>query len=355
MNELGFDSFFEEQYKAFEVEFEIARVISVHKDICFLKKDDKEISGRVSGSFRHNKNKSEFPVVGDWVLFKYSDDLAYIYEILERKSALRKSSSDKRNNENLKYRVIVSNIDTVFTVMGLDQNYNLRRLERMLTMVWDSGANPVIVLTKKDLCENINEVLLEIEELALDVDIIVINSMTQEGYDNLNDYLKPGQTICLLGSSGAGKSTITNNLLGYRSQETKDVRVKDSKGMHTTTTRELFILDNQAMIIDTPGMREFGIAALEKESVEDTFSDIAELEDQCKFRNCKHITEPGCAILKAVDEKQIDEKRYQGFLKQKKEQEYCEDKDKYNSDKEKFFKGVRKNIKQLKKRKEQKS
>lgn len=352
LSNLGFDSFFKEQYDLYKDEYELARVISVNRQIAILKTATSEVQGKLSGNFRYNNTRNAYPVIGDWVIFKYLDDSAIIEKILDRKSALKKDTTDRKRKDKVISKVIISNIDFVFTVMGLDNNYNIRRLERMVTMVWDSGATPVVVLTKVDLCQNFSEKLKEIEELSLGIDIISINSMTQDGYQKFDSYLKPGKTICLLGSSGAGKSTITNNLLGHDVQATKDVRVKDSKGQHTTTSRDLFFLKTQAMIIDTPGMREFGVSSVDDGAIDSTFSDIVEMEQQCKFNDCQHITEPGCAIIEAVENKDIPVERYQSFLKLKKEQMYSENKENYLNLKEKFFKEVRKNYKKANKRKE---
>ena len=220
-------------------------------------------------------------------------------------------------------QIIAANVDTAFLVSGLDggRNFNIARLERYLTLAWDSGATPVIVLNKADVCENPQEFVAAVDDIALGVPVHQVSAMSGEGVDDLAAYLPEGRTGVLLGPSGVGKSSLINSLLGADRLATNQSREGDQRGRHTTTWSEVLFLPGRGMVIDTPGMRDVQIWASE-ESVQQTFSDIDELTQQCQFRNCAHEREKGCAILAALRNETLDGKRYQSYLKQKREAEH---------------------------------
>ncbi len=212
-------------------------------------------------------------------------------------------------------QVVAANIDTIFICMSLNNDFNLRRLERYLSIAWDSGAVPVVVLTKSDLCDDVSAMLSEIQKIAIGLDVVVTSGMTSDGYRAIMKYIAPGQTVAFIGSSGVGKSTLINRILGESLIETREIR-KDDRGRHSTTRRELFITPTGGAVIDTPGMREIG---LESVNLSKAFIDIDELAEQCKYSNCRHENEPGCVVKKAIEDGAISEERLQSYKKLKKE------------------------------------
>lgn len=296
----------------------VGRVSSQYKNLYKVITENGELISEVSGKFRFNvKTLSDYPAVGDFVMIdrnNASDGNAIIHHILTRKSAFVRKASGTSNDE----QIVASNIDTVFICMSLNNDFNLRRIERYIGIAWDSGAVPVIVLTKADLCNNVQEKLLEVNSVAIGVDVIVTSSINKDGYVSIKDYLKTGKTIAFIGSSGVGKSTLINRLMGKDILETKQIR-DDDKGRHTTTRREMIILSNGAVVIDTPGMREIGI---DNANLSKTFSEIDELSRHCKFNDCTHLTEPGCAVREAIDNGILSEDRLKSYIKLKKETKY---------------------------------
>jgi ribosome biogenesis GTPase len=256
------------------------------------------------------------PVVGDWVGFRGDNrkDRVMIREVLPRKSQFVR----KVVLENTKPQVIAANVDIVFIVNGLDRDFNLRRIERYLSLTYESGAKPVIILNKIDLCDNPDHAVREVEAVAAGVDVIAVSALTNKGIEQLTPHLKTGVTVAFLGSSGVGKSTLVNLFMGRTVMEVREVRKNDQRGRHTTTHRELFTLPNGSMIIDTPGLRELQLWGSE-ENLNQTFSDIEKLAESCRFSDCKHEQEPGCAVKSAVEAGEIDEARYANYLKLKKE------------------------------------
>lgn len=261
------------------------------------------------------------PAVGDWVLYEEVSSQAIIRQVLPRSS---KFSRKAAGNEVLE-QVVAANFDTVFIVNALNRDFNLRRIERYLTVAWESGATPVVILSKTDLCEDLEEKIKLVEEIALGVEVHAISAITEQGLEALQPYFENNQTVVVLGSSGVGKSTLVNTLLGSEHLKTFEVREEDQRGRHTTTHRELVALENGGLILDTPGMRELmiwdGIEGLSQ-----TFSDIEELMLGCKYRDCQHEKEPGCAVLAAVEEGQLSEKRLINYHKLKKEIRFIEGK-----------------------------
>ena len=274
--------------------------------------------------------------VTDYVIAEWPEDSsnAVIHSVFPRKSCfIRKAAGPEKQEQ-----VFAANIDTVFLCMSLNNDYNIRRIERYLA-AYDSGASPVIVLTKADLCDDVEIKISEIQSVAFGVDVLAVSSINME-FDVLMKYILPGKTIAFLGSSGVGKSTLINRLLGNDRIATGGLR-NDDKGRHTTTHRELITLENGAFLIDTPGMRELGMWDNES-GIDTVFSDIEELISQCKFSNCTHTNEPGCAVQKVLSEGTLDMTRWQSYLKLKKENEYVANGSQYLEVKRSKFKEIAK-------------
>ncbi len=260
----------------------------------------------------------EFPTVGDNVELEYNsmgDSL--ITKTLERKSAFSRKDPDVGMGE----QIVAANFDYVFILMSLNYDFNLKRLERYLTASWQSGGQPVIILTKADIAEDTQQKLELVNQIALGVDVCVVSAVSGEGMEQLKNYLEPEKTTVFLGSSGVGKSTFTNYLLGKEIMKTGEIREDDSKGHHTTTHRQMFVMDNGARIIDTPGMRELGMWVVD-EGLDASFTDINDMIKQCRFNNCTHNREPGCAIVKALEDGTLTEKRWKNFQKIQKESKF---------------------------------
>ncbi|MBD1996103.1 ribosome small subunit-dependent GTPase A [Leptolyngbya sp. FACHB-541] len=320
LSELGWSDFFAHSFEAYRVQgYTVGRVALEHKQAYTLYAEQGELSATVSGKLRHQATAAEdFPAVGDWVVVRIRDEgQATIHAILPRKSKFSRKTVGGKTQE----QIVAANIDTVFLVAGLDHDFNLRRIERYLVLAWESGATPVILLNKADLCDAVEERVLEVEEVAIAVPIVVLSAAQNQGLDALQPYLKPGQTSALLGSSGVGKSTLTNQLVGTAQQSVQPVRQGDSRGRHTTTHRELLLLPSGGCIIDTPGMREIQIWS-EGAGLEETFTDIEALAEECRFRDCQHQQEPGCAVRQALEAGALDERRFASFQKLQKELNY---------------------------------
>ena len=301
-----------------------------------------EQNALVSGKFQFDaQSSSDYPAVGDYVMVSCADPAtAIIHQVLPRKSLFVRKAAGTSKTE----QAVAANIDTVFLCMSLNNDFNLRRLERYLAVAWESGADPVVVLTKADLCADLPQKQREVETIAMGVDILTTSSMELEGYRQIMPYITEGRTVAFVGSSGVGKSTLINRLLGEERLATDGLR-KDDKGHHTTTHRELLFLPNGAMVIDTPGMRELGMWDTAS-GVEQTFTDIEALAARCRFRNCSHTSEPGCALRSG----ELDSGRWQSYQKLKNENSYAADSESYLAAKEKRFKEIAKINKNNKKR-----
>lgn len=314
MKEYGLNERFINESTLYENQ-NIGRIISQDKGLYRLIYEKGELRAQVSGKLRYNAvSASDYPAVGDFVMFDENDGgNAVINQILTRKSAFIRKAAGTSNNE----QIVASNIDTVFICMSLNNDFNMRRLERYLGVAWDSGATPVVVLTKADLCENLDDIITDIEDIALSVDIIVTSSLKNDLL-SVKKYIHAGKTIAFIGSSGVGKTTLINKLLGKELYETQGLR-NDDKGRHTTTSRELIVLPTGGVVIDTPGMRELG---LEGADLSKTFADIDELAIECKFSDCTHTKEPGCAVKKAIECGALSEDRLANYFKLNKELKY---------------------------------
>ncbi len=294
-----------------------ARVTAQHKGLYKIITNVGEFSAEISGKFRHSADKLiDFPTVGDFVMVSCHDDngKALIHNVLTRKSIFLRSAVGVSGQD----QAVASNIDTVFICMSLNNNFNLSRLERYLSVAWDSGATPVIILTKSDLAEDIDKAISDVQKCSAFSDIITVSMFDSDIIDKLSCYLTTGKTAAFIGSSGVGKSTIINKILGREVASTSDVG-KEDKGRHTTTSREMFITELGGVVIDTPGMRELGAKGTD---VSNVFDDIQDLETICKFSDCTHTGEPGCAIRQAIQSGQLDERRFNNYLKLKHEAGY---------------------------------
>lgn len=321
-----------------------ARILSQEKGFYRIISDKGEKLAEVSGKFRFQTIVfSDYPAVGDFVLVNWNEsgNSAIIESLLPRKSAFVRKAAGESQQE----QVVAANIDIVFLCMALNNDFNLRRMERYISIAWDSGAMPVVVLTKSDLCDDLEQKLAEVSSIAFGVDILVTTSTEENGYKELLPFISEGKTIAFIGSSGVGKSTLINRLLGKEQLKTNGLR-NDDKGRHTTTHRELFLLPPGGMVIDTPGMREFGMWDHDT-GIERTFTDIEKLASQCKFRNCTHTNEPGCAIQKALETGELQIERWQSYQKLKAENDYIEDKERYMIAKGKREKEISRLIKKM--------
>lgn len=320
-------------------ELTAARIISQEKGLYRIVSPIGEQFAEVSGKLRYNAlSPSDFPAVGDFVMIDSisPDDHAVIHTVLPRKSVFLRKAAGTCNEE----QVVAANIDTVFICMSLNNDFNIRRLERYLSVAWDSGASPVIVLTKSDLCDDIDRYLFEIESVAFGTDVIVTSAIEEDGLEKLLPHITAGKTVALMGSSGVGKSTLINCLLGEDRLDTNGLR-NDDKGRHTTTRRELFLLKNGGMVMDTPGMRELGLWDAEN-GLSKSFSDIEELASMCRFHDCTHTTEPHCAVRAAIERGELPEDRLRSYLKLKAETSFSEDSQSYLAEKKQKFKNIAK-------------
>jgi len=299
-------------------EYFLGRIVSQSKDIYKAATEKGEYLAEISGKLRHETNRvADYPVVGDFVMLdRESDEKGnlIIHKILTRTSSFERSAVGVKNQS----QVIAANIDIVFICMSLNKDYNLSRLERYLSLAWNSRAETVIVLTKSDLCDDLPKVLDEISSVALETEIIATTSQNEDSCMRILEYLKNGLTASFIGSSGVGKSTLINCLAGKELMSTSGLR-NDDKGRHTTTRRELVILPQGGIVIDTPGMRELG---LESANLSKSFEDIDALAQNCRFSDCSHSSEPGCAVLEAINSGKLDIRRFENYKKLKKEAKY---------------------------------
>lgn len=325
LSELGLDEWFKVQLSDNNYsELDIARVIAVNRNNFTIRTVKGEITAELSGKFLYAVDSNiDMPTVGDWVQVQcYDDDsLAIINNIIPRKSLLKRKSAGK----NIEFQLLAANVDTAYLIQSADRNFNVNRFERYLVMVNEANIEPVFLLSKSDLTstEQISEMAKQIEIIDPDCRFIAFSNETSNGLDPIRYSLAHSKTYCLLGSSGVGKSTLLNNLIGEETQKVNVVREKDNRGKHTTTSRQLFVLDNGSMFIDTPGMREMGNFDVD-EGISETFGDILKISKNCRYSDCKHTEKNGYAVLQAIDNGELDESRFENYLKIKKESDYYE-------------------------------
>jgi ribosome biogenesis GTPase len=317
----GWNAYFEAFWSVGEWKNAVpARVIAQQRKFWRVAGDFDECWAEANGKLRLAADEgADWPAVGDWVVVEVhaADTTAVIQEVLPRRSKFVRKTAGKKMEE----QVIAANVDTALLVSALDSDFNPRRVERYLAQCWESGARPVIVLNKADACEESREKAADMERVAVGAVVCIVSARTGQGFGELEEFLRPGQTLVLLGSSGVGKSTIANRLLGETVQEVQPVRKSDSKGRHTTTARELFALPGGALLMDTPGLREMQLWDAQ-DGVAQTFADIDTLATQCRFVDCRHEGEPGCAVLAAVSSGVLDEGRLENRRKLLREQEF---------------------------------
>jgi ribosome biogenesis GTPase len=325
IEELGFNNWFQEKIDPARLDdYQIARVITVNKNSYVINHGKGEVFAEITGKLMFTADSPlDHPAVGDWVYVQFFDDesFAVIHDIFPRKSLLRRKTPGKK----IEFQLIAANIDTAMIMQSIDSNYNIRRLERYLVMVNEGNIHPVVLLSKSDLLapDEIEKRKADIHQVMPNIQIVAFSNRDDSGVDRVKELLISGNTYCLLGSSGVGKTTLLNNLMNEALFETRTVREKDGKGRYTTARRQLIILENGAMIIDTPGMRELGNIAVGS-GLTHTFHEIAELSMQCRFNDCTHTMEEGCAVLAGLSQGIISKERYRNYIKMHKESVYHE-------------------------------
>jgi len=323
LSDLGYDHWFQQKREQLQrPDCDVARITRVDRDRYLVRNERNEVQAELTGRMSFGAESSQdLPCVGDWVLVQYHNDGAFaiVHELLPRRTYLRRKAAGR----NVEYQMIASNIDTGLIVQSCGDRLNLRSVERYLVMVNEGHLEPVILLSKSDLvsAEDLEKRIAEIGLVQGGTRIIPISSVTPGGLAALERSFKKGRTYSLLGPSGVGKTTVLNRLLGEEVFETNPVRDKDGRGRHTTARRQLTILDNGALLVDTPGLRELGVIAV-SESIQESFSEIRELSEACRFNDCTHTTEDGCAVLQAVERGEVSLQRYQSYIKLRKESEF---------------------------------
>lgn len=349
LEDLGYGGFFESEREALGLmEYSMARVIAEYRESYKVKDTNGEYLARITGKQIFDATRrSDYPAVGDWVAVSMPDsEAATIHKILPRKTLLSKKYTNKQD-----IQIIAANIDTVFIIESIDRDYNLNRLERYIVLANEGKIKPAIILNKIDLIpkEELDLKIREIKDRFDNIDIIPTSTITGQGLAELTNYIEKGKTYCFIGSSGVGKSTLINKLLGNDGIKTSEISGRTGKGKHTTTAREMYFLENGGIVIDNPGTREVGIADANA-GMENTFDEIIALSKNCRYADCTHTHESGCAVLRAVDTKNLDKDKYENYIKLKKETEHYEmtDIEKRGKDR-KFGKFVKNSLEQLKK------
>lgn len=351
MNTL-YDLGYNEKFERFRISnnlinFEVGRVISEHKERYIVKTVENEFEAEIIGNLRFSaKSRRDFPAVGDWVsISQYDVNKVIIYNVLPRQNVIERQAVGKFGEK----QIIASNIDYAFIVQAVDRDFNINRLERYLTICNTSAVSPIIIINKVDLVDNqeLQNISESISKRIKQVPILFISNQNKYGYAELVSRIEKGKTYCLLGSSGVGKSTLLNNLVGSNVMQTNAISESTQKGKHVTSHRQLFVLENGGLLIDNPGMREVGITDVEK-GIEMTFDKISELSANCRYKDCQHINEIGCAVIEAVENGYIEPSSYENYLKLEREKKHFE---MNTAEKRKKDKEFGKMVKQFKKEK----
>ncbi|TXK74672.1 ribosome small subunit-dependent GTPase A [Mesonia sp. K4-1] len=328
-------------------DFEIGRIISEHKERYIVKTEKGEFDAEITGNLRYTANtREDFPAVGDWVaISEYDDDKVLIHSVFPRKTIIERQAIGKQGEK----QIIATNIDFAFIVQAVDRDFNINRIERYLTICNTSNVKPIIILNKIDLIGDtvLTDLMSKVQERVKQVPVIAISNESQKGIERVKKHIAKGKTYCLLGSSGVGKSSLLNNLSGKQLMKTNTISTSTNKGRHVTSHRELIVLENGGIIIDNPGIREVGIAD-SVGGLEKTFAKIVELSKNCKFKDCTHTIEIGCAVIAAVESEKVDKLFYENYLKMNREKEHFESTVAEKRKKDKNFGKMVKQFKNLK-------
>jgi ribosome biogenesis GTPase len=324
LKQLGYNNTIKTQRIEYHLEgFDIGRIISEHKERYIVATEKGEFDAEITGNLRFTANsRLDFPAVGDWVALTIYDSYhSIIHKILPRDSIISRKAIASTNA----IQIIATNIDYAFIMLAVDRDFNINRIERYLTICNTSNIQPIIILNKIDLidAQELKQMINSIQKRISTIAIHAISNKSEQGYENLKHSIKPQKTYCLLGSSGVGKSTLINTLSKQQLMKTKNISSSSQRGKHTTSHRELTILENGGILIDTPGMRAVGITNT-SDGLVTTFETIIKYSKSCKFSNCSHTTEVGCAVIEAVAKNEIDEASYDNFLKMEREKEHFE-------------------------------
>jgi ribosome biogenesis GTPase len=330
------------------IDFEVGRIIAEHKERYIVKTEKGESDAEITGNLRYTANtREDFPAVGDWVaISEYDGNKVLIHSIFPRKTIIERQAVGKQGEK----QIIATNIDFAFIVQAVDRDFNINRIERYLTICNTSNVKPIIIFNKIDLINDtvLTDLMSKVQERVKQVPVIATSNESQKGIERVKKYIVKGKTYCLLGSSGVGKSSLLNNLLGKQLMKTNTISSSTNKGRHVTSHRELIVLENGGIIIDNPGIREVGITdsigGLEK-----TFEKIVQLSKNCKFKDCTHTIEMGCAVIEAVECEKVDKLFYENYLKMNREKEHFESTVAEKRKKDKNFGKMVKQFKNLKK------
>lgn len=324
LEDLGYNSELENYRKNQKLDsFGVARVISEHKERYIVKTTEKEYDAEILGNLRFTaQSRSDFPAVGDWVaISEYDENKVLIHSVFPRKTIIERQAAGKQGEK----QIIAANIDYAFIVQAVDRDFNINRIERYLTICNSAKVKPIILLTKADLVSDVEltRMIGSVQKRIIKVPVFAISNESQKGIQKLKESIEKGKTYCLLGSSGVGKSTLLNNLLGKSLMKTNTISASSNKGRHVTSHRELQVLEDGGILIDNPGMREVGITD-SAGGLEITFETIVELSKDCKFKDCSHTKETGCAVIAAVEKGEIEKSFYDNYLKMEREKEHFE-------------------------------